>query len=107
MDTDFAGLARMLDAIDYAAERLGFNVREVKERTEKIRTYVMIRPYGPDVRQYVMNLRDWDQPPQWATSSFLFAQLERVVDHLTTDEDRAEERAIAQRMRASLAHAWK
>lgn len=102
MDTDWAGLDRMLDAIDYAAGRLGYNVREVKDRTDKIRSYVMVRPYGPDVRQYVMNVREYDQPPQWGTSSFLYGQLDRVIVHLSTPEQLAEEAAIAARITASL-----
>jgi hypothetical protein len=107
METDWDALYRMLDAIDYAAQRLGYNVREVSNRTEKIRTYVMVRPYGPDVRQYVINLREYDQPPQWATSTWLYEQLDRVIGHLSTPEQLAEELAIAARMRASLAVAWK
>lgn len=103
MQTDFEGLARMLDAIDYAADRLGYNVREVKDRTDKIRNHVEVRPYGPDVRQYVMNLREWDQPPQWATSMWLYDQLERVIVHLSTPAELAAEEALAARLATSLA----
>lgn len=103
MDTDWAGLDRMLDAIDYAAERLGYNVREVKRRTDKIRSYVMVRPYGPDVRQHVIHLREYDQPPQWGTSMWLYEQLDRVITHLSTPEQLAEEAALAARIRSSLA----
>ena len=102
LDTDWAGLDRMLDAIDFAAQKLGYNVREVTNRTEKIRTYVMIRPYGPDVRQHVINVREYDQPAQWATSMWLYEQLDRVITHLSTPEQLAEEAALAARIRASL-----
>jgi hypothetical protein len=97
---DLLELPRQLDAIDYAAERLGYTVREVKDRTDKIRNLLMVRPYAPDIRQYVINMRGWDMPPQFGTHTFLDTQLERLIDMLATPEDRAEEAALAARFRA-------
>jgi hypothetical protein len=99
---DLIELPRQLDAIDYAAERLGYDVSAVRERTEKIRDRLAVRPYAPDIRQYVINMRGWDMPPRFATSAFLDLQLERLIDMLATDEQRAEESALAARLIASL-----
>jgi hypothetical protein len=97
---DLLELPRQLDAIDYAAERLGYTVREVKERTDKIRRYLMVRPYAPDLRKFVINMRGWDMPPQFGTTLFLDAQLERLIDMLASPEDRAEEAALVARFRS-------
>lgn len=95
-------LPRQLDAIHYAAEKLGYNLREVDERLEKIHNMLAVRPYAPDIRQYVINMRGYDMPPQFATHTFLDLQLERLIDMLATDEDRAEEAALAARLAESL-----
>jgi hypothetical protein len=94
---DMTQLPRQLDAIDYAAQKLGYNVREVKDRTDKIRAELAVRPYAPDVRQYVINMRGWDMPPQFGTHTFLDLQLERLIDMLASDADRAAEAALVAR----------
>jgi hypothetical protein len=99
-------LPRQLDAIDYAAERLGYNVREVKDRTDKIRNLLMARPYQPDIRQYVINMRGWDMPPQFGTHQFLDLHLERLIDRLSTDEQRAEGASLAADLTTKLAASY-
>lgn len=91
-------LPRQLDAIDYAAERLGCNVREVKDRTDKIRRQLMVTPHQPSLRQFVINMRGWDMPPQFGTHTFLDMHLERLIDQLASPEDRAEYAALAARL---------
>jgi hypothetical protein len=98
---DLLELPRQLDAIDYAAERLGYNVREVKERTEKIRHQMMVTPFAPDVRRYMINMRGWDMPPQFATSGFMDLHLERLIDQLSSDEERAATLALARKLAAT------
>lgn len=97
---DLLELPRQLDAIDFAAERLGYTVREVKERTDKIRLLLRKHPYAPDIRQYVINMRGWDMPPQFGTHAFLDLHLERLIDALASPEDRAEEAALVARFRS-------
>lgn len=96
---DLLNLARQLDAIDWAAQRLGYNVREVKERTEKIRVQLTITPHAPTLRQHVINIRGYDMPPQFATTMWLDLQLERLIDMLSSPEDRADEAELAARFR--------
>lgn len=98
---DLLELPRQLDAIDYAAEKLGYTLREVKERTAKIRHQLMVTPFAPDVRQFMINMRGWDMPPQFATSSFMDLQLERLIDQLATDQDRAETAALVGKLAAT------
>lgn len=90
-------LPRELDAVVYAAEKLGYNVREVEMCIDSIRT--VARPEGSasaaTIRQHMINMRGWDMPPQFATHAFLDLQLERLIDMLASDEDRAAEAAIA------------
>jgi hypothetical protein len=95
-------LPRQLDAVVYAAKRLGYNVREVTERMDKIRNLMAVRPYGPDIRQYMINMRGYDMPPQFGTSLFLDLQLERLIDMLASDEQRAEMDALARRLNGTL-----
>jgi hypothetical protein len=97
MPIDLAELPNQLDAIHYAAEKLGANLREVDERLEKIHNMLAVRPYAPDIRQYVINMRGYDMPPQFGTHQFLDLQLERLIDMLASDQDRAEEAALATR----------
>jgi hypothetical protein len=93
-------LPRQLDAIVYAAEKLGYNVREVERRIDSVRT--VAHPDGGasagTIRQHIINMRGWDMPPQLATHTFLDLQLERLIDMLASDEQRAEEREIAARL---------
>lgn len=103
---DLNELPRQLDAIDYAAEKLGYTVREVKGRTDKIRNMLAAQPSVADIRQYVINMRGWDMPPQFGTSMFLDLQLERLVDMLASNEERAEETALAARLAKSLEEDW-
>lgn len=98
---DLTELPRQLDAIDYAAKRLGCTMREVTERTDKIRQYAGVRPFSADIRQYVINMRGYDMPPQFGTSLFLDLQFERLIDMLTSPEQRAEEAALAARLAAA------
>lgn len=91
-------LPRQLEAIRYAAQKLGYNVREVAERTDKILVVLGLHPDAATVRQYVINMRGWDMPPQFGTCTFLDLQLERLIDMLATDADRAEEAALAARL---------
>jgi hypothetical protein len=91
-------LPRQLDAIVYAAERLGYNVREVERRIDSIRTVANADggASAATIRQHVINMRGWDMPPQFGTCTFLDLQLERLIDMLSTDEQRAEEARLAE-----------
>jgi hypothetical protein len=101
-----AELPRQLEAIEYAAERLGVRYAEVKARTEKIACFLATGASQADIRQYVINMRGYDMPPQFGTSQFLDLQLERLIDMLATDEQRAEEAELAARLAAGLESDW-
>lgn len=94
---NLADLPRELDAITWAARRLGYAFREVERRMDSIKTVLMVKPYAPDVRQHIINIRGWDMPPQFATSQWLDLQLENLIDRLASDAEIAEIAEIAGR----------
>lgn len=92
-------LPRELDAITWAARRLGYNFREVERRMESTKTVLAAHgtPGAHDVRQYLINMRGWDMPPQFATSQWLDLQLENLIDQLASAAETAEIAEIASR----------
>lgn len=90
-------LPRQLTAIRLAAKTLGCNVREVDQRLASIELCALTHPDASVIRQHIINIRGYDMPPQFGTSMFLDLQLERLIDMLATDAQRAELDSLAAR----------
>lgn len=97
MSMDLTDLPRELDAITWAARRLGYNFREVERRMDSIKAVHTAGKDAHDVRQHIINIRGWDMPPQFATSQWLDLQLENLIDRLASDAETAEIEKLAAR----------
>lgn len=99
---DLRHLPRQLDAIGYAAAKLGYRTAEVEPRLNALSGAATCLNDAAAVREIAIQMRGQLPWHLVATATFLDLQLERLIDMLSTDEQLAELDAIAARVRAAM-----